>query len=171
MGLWPAKPDEKRSRVAQTCRRVACLRLFESAHTSRPRTAGRMRHPWFFRPCASPPPKARRGRAYPTPIMQARSSLGTASRSPSILEKPLCFQSGGAFSRRKVSSFWIAISLISRVCNKSLSSFPRFLILFADWEGLPYRDRASPLHLGTASCPPAILEKTARAEVATYQLG
>jgi len=50
MGLRPAKPHQKQSRAAQTCRSVACLRPFERAHTSRQRTAGRMRHPWFFDP-------------------------------------------------------------------------------------------------------------------------
>jgi len=69
-----------------------------------------------------------RGRACPTRIAQGHSCQGTAIRPPTILEKPLRFELMTAFSAPKRVRFEVTISVISCVCNKSLSSFPRFFI-------------------------------------------
>jgi len=53
MGLRPAKRHEKQSRVAQTCRSLACLRpCLEGAYIP-PKYGGTYAPPWFFDPAMS----------------------------------------------------------------------------------------------------------------------
>jgi len=48
MGLRPAKPHEKQSRVAQTCRSLACLRSCPKDADIPPKYGGTYAPPWFF---------------------------------------------------------------------------------------------------------------------------
>jgi hypothetical protein len=52
MGLRPAKPHEKQSRVAQTCRSLACLRPCPEGAYIPPKYGGTYAPPWFFDPAA-----------------------------------------------------------------------------------------------------------------------
>jgi len=51
MGLRFAKPHEKQSRVAQTCRGLACLRPCQEGAYIPPKYGGTYAPPWFFDPC------------------------------------------------------------------------------------------------------------------------
>ena len=48
--LLPAKPHEKQSRVAQTCRSLACLRPSQEDAYIPPKYGGTYAPPWFFDP-------------------------------------------------------------------------------------------------------------------------
>ena len=50
MGLRFAKPHEKQSRVAQTCRSLACLRPCREGAYIPPKYGGTYAPPWFFDP-------------------------------------------------------------------------------------------------------------------------
>jgi hypothetical protein len=50
MGLRPAKTHEKQSRVAQTCRSLACLRPCREGAYIPPKYGGTYAPPWFFDP-------------------------------------------------------------------------------------------------------------------------
>ena len=64
MGLRPAKSHEKQSRVAQTCRTLACLRPSPEGAYIPPNYGGTYAPPWFFDSATcgmlhdNPPPKA-----------------------------------------------------------------------------------------------------------------
>jgi hypothetical protein len=103
MGLRPAKPHEKQPRVAQTCRSLACLRLYPKGAYIPPKYGGTYAPPWFFDPaplsrkCIIPP---KYGGTYAPPWFFDPAPLSRRRIHPAKARRDVCATPGFSTQRR-----------------------------------------------------------------------